>query len=191
MLITSRFCLCLSLPPERQDTKSTVVAIYTSFFLISVAPIVIEALSPTPVDPSGPDDRRWFAALFAGAHTIFVNPVVTALSFASLFAQARQAFSSSRYSDHVLSYMGLAVQAVIFTVLAVYWAFRLTLPAGFWKMVTLRSLVSWYQLVGWAAVDNAVFAVVQAILLLMGTMARRAGTRDVAARRHETSPLLS
>lgn len=121
---------------------------------------------------------------------MYVNPLVTILSLLSLYAQARQTPPRPRLSEEALSPVGLAVQAIVFTVLALYWPFRLTLPPEFRGMPILRSLLAWYQLVGWAAVDSAVFAFVQAALLLMGAIARRNVPGGELAENDETTPLL-
>lgn len=58
---------------------------------------------------------------------------------------------------------GLAVQAVVFALVAACWPFRMTLPSSFWHSKPF----GWYQSIGWATVDNAVYAVVQTVLLLI------------------------
>jgi hypothetical protein len=129
-------------------------------------------------------DRRLAGALFHGAHSIFLNPIVTALNIASLFVQAREPAMDA------LSSVGLAVQAVVFSLVAASWAVgRLTFP---WEElvsrqpVTLRVLITWYQLVGWVAVDNAIFAIVQAILLWLKLRRRTGDIND----NNEERPLI-
>jgi hypothetical protein len=152
------------------------VAIYVSFLLISLVPVLFEAaLPPTGSDPN--HDRRWVSAIWVNTHSILINPIVTALAFAALFPQLREL--RSRPTDPgALSVEGLAVQAAVFFVVALCWPLRLRLPWGV-------GLVTWYQLVGWAAIDNAVFAFVQAVLW---TFARRRGFAGVDDR--ETTPLI-
>jgi len=119
-------------------------------------------------------------------HTIFINPIVTFISFASLFAQARETLLQP--SQGALSIAGLAIQAVVFAVVALYWPLRMTIPREFWDMSPVRSFITRYQLVGWAAVDNAVFAIVQAVLLWIA-MHRRGGVKGMTTN-GETAPLL-
>ncbi|ERF73258.1 hypothetical protein EPUS_03090 [Endocarpon pusillum Z07020] len=119
------FILCLCYPPERPGPKRTVLAVYISFLLISLAPVVFESFLPAPGD-SSEHDRRWFSATFSGVHTMFINPIVTVIGFASLFEQARE--TRSRPSLGALSIMGLAIQAVVFAVVALYWPLRMTIP---------------------------------------------------------------
>lgn len=94
---------------------------------------------------------------------MFINPIVTVIGFASFFAQAHE--SRSRSSLGALSIKGLAIQAVVFAVVALYWQLRMRIPEEGWDMSPQRSFITWYQLVGWAAIDNTVFAIVQAVLL--------------------------
>lgn len=117
---------------------------------------------------------------------MFINPIVTIIGFASLFVQAR--VTRSRPSPGALSIVGLAIQAVVFAVVALYWPLRMTIPREFWNMSPLRSCITWYQLVGWAAVDNAVFAIVQAVLLWIA-MRQRGGVQGMTTN-GETTPLL-
>lgn len=82
---------------------------------------------------------------------------------ASLYFQARETLS--RTSVGAISLVGLASQAIIFALVGSTWTFRLTASRDFFKSLTpLRAFIKWYQLVGWAAVDNLVFAFVQAVL---------------------------
>ena len=114
---------------------------------------------------------------------IFVNPVVTLLAIAALPAQLREL---KRHGSAVLSLTGLASQAVIFGTLGLSWIYRVRLDynlSDFFK--TWGSFTSWYQLVGWAAVDHLVFAVVQGILFLIVSRRKRTVTVD-----GENEPLL-
>lgn len=82
----------------------------------------------------------------------------------------------------------MAIQAVVFAVVALYWPLRMTIPPEFWDMSPLRSYITWYQLVGWAAVDNAIFAFVQAALLWIAV--RRRGGFQQMTPNGEATPLL-
>lgn len=121
----------------------------------------------------GPEDsyRKWAVALFHGAHSIFVNPIVTLLAVAALVVQARETLS--RPSSAALSLVGLAVQAAVFILLSLSWTARLVLPWD-WRDVrpALHVLITWYQLIGFVPVDHAVFAVVQAVLCWLATRHR-------------------
>lgn len=94
---------------------------------------------------------------------MYINPVVTVIGLAALFARAGE--SRSRSSLGALSGEGLAFQAVVFAVVALDWPRRMTTHSVFWEMVPWWAYVTWCQLLGWAAVDSAVFAFVQAVLL--------------------------
>jgi hypothetical protein len=77
-----------------------------------------------------------------------VHPIVTALGFAALYSQPLDAATN----PDALSVLGLGVQAVVFLGVGLSWVFRITIPFG--------GLMEWYQWVGWAAVDNIIFALV-------------------------------
>lgn len=144
-----------------------------SFLLVSVVPAFTDALNPGEFE-----DRRWFGALFFGVHSMFINPIVTIGSILALYAQRQKAFA--------LSISGLASQAVVFALVASSWTARVRFPAI--EGVSLSLLVAWYQLVGWAAVDNAIFAIVQFVLLCLAKQHQR-GSVDIFTRPDE-EPLL-
>jgi len=140
-------------------------------------------------DPN--NDRRWFSAIYFNVHSLIVNPIVTALTFAALFPQMRTLRSRPEDGDSgpgALSIVGLGVQAVVFAVVALAWIFRFYMPRG---MIS-RAFVSWYQLVGWSAVNNGLFAFVQALLWIYAK--RRWGLAGVGrwgvGRDAERAPLL-
>ena len=82
--------------------------------------------------------------------------------------------------------MGLATQAVVFALVALSWTARVRFPAI--EGVSLNLLTAWYQLVGWAAVDNAIFAIIQFMLLSLAKHHQR-GAVDTFTRPDE-EPLL-
>jgi hypothetical protein len=142
------------------------------YLSISLGLVAFEATLP-PGDGSLPveKDRRWFSATFEGVHTIYINPIVTAIGVLSLLPEARTIVTHR--SPSALSLVGLGFQATSFTLVGISWLFRLTIPHEYWRTDPAEALVSWYQLVGWAAVDNLVFAFVQAVLLVIALRQRR------------------
>ena len=152
------------------------ITIYIAFLLISLAPVIFEsALPPSGTNPN--HDRRWVSAVFSYTHCILVSPIVTAIAVAALFPQARETWSRS--DPGALSVRALAAQAIVFAVVAFCWSLRMTLPLGV-------VFITWYQLVGWAAVDNLVFAIVQAVLWWIS---RRTGLSGFIE--GETTPLIT
>lgn len=90
------------------------------------------------------------------------------------------AFWSQRKKASTMSTLGLATQAVVFSLVALSWTSRVRFidfdgPDGpDWPdEVTLPMLLTWYQLVGWAAVFNALFAIMQFVLLCIAKRQKR------------------
>lgn len=153
------------------------VALYTSFLLISIIPLFIDILLPT----QNAEDERWSTAIFHYIHTTLINPLVTFGGIASLY------FQYSKAGADTLSEVGLASQAVVFAFVAISWIGKVR----FWPDNTgeraLRDFPfkTWYELVGWAAVDNAVFAMVQGVLYVL-----RRGQKGSGGLGGEAEPLL-
>ncbi|KAH6720755.1 hypothetical protein BKA61DRAFT_570403 [Leptodontidium sp. MPI-SDFR-AT-0119] len=149
------FATCLFYAPNTAP-RTRVVALYTSFLAISVIPLLIDVLTPV----GNPEDERWSSAIFIGVHTMLVNPLVTLGVFAALCFQWPNARAAA------LSEVGLAVQAAVFALVALSWVGRVRF-LEFDRGLGGFPVKTWYQLVGWAAVDNAIFAFVQAVLFFL------------------------
>ena len=162
--IHSSFAACLYCRPVRpnEPKTSTLLPAHITFLFVTLVPALIGAIC-NGTDPEDRESAQWFSAIFGGIHPVFVNPVVTALGISAVFLQARKICSQP--SLGALSAVGLATQAVAFAVVAISWMVRVNFPYELIDRVVFGDLVSWYQLVGWAAVNNAVFAIGQAVLL--------------------------
>lgn len=167
---TNSFLLCLYYPSDHRDASSDnkqVTALYTSFLLVSLLPALALLWSPPTEDR---EDRRWLPALFHGVHSLWISPLATLLGLAAAFFQIRETTRADQ-DQQALSLVGLVVQGAVFACVAASWAVRVVFP---WSEVPgsdgdARRLGpgffwSWYQLVGWAAVDNAVFALAQVVV---------------------------
>ncbi|KAF2106050.1 hypothetical protein BDV96DRAFT_339262 [Lophiotrema nucula] len=177
--------MCLLFPSHHPWTNRTVVvAIYVGFALVSLGPVILELLPPPQSDPLG--GRRWFSAFVAVLHVYLLGPVVTLLAFVALFPQIREI--RTRPGPSVLSPLGLAIQALLFAVVALSWLVRMVLPIPLesipWDRL-LHVLVVWYQLVGWAAVDNFAYAFVQTVLWVV-----EKAHRMLLLHGDETAPLI-
>ncbi|KAI1356384.1 hypothetical protein F5Y01DRAFT_323816 [Xylaria sp. FL0043] len=152
--------------PEKRWQNATVVALYTSYLLISVLPAFLNALLAYHHHDS-PNADRWFAALFHGSHTLFLAPLITLLAAAALPIQVRTILALPRGSGTgALSVPTLAAQAVVFAVVgATWWPGRLVFPEDLGSPVTYFK--AWYSLVGFVPVDYAVFALAQAVLFFV------------------------
>ena len=180
-LISSSFVVCLYLPAEHRDCSvSFAVGVYIAFLLVSVVPLFTDAIAP-----ARHEDRIWTMAFFFGVHSLLLSWVVTGFNVATIYCQVRQTLSRPRVQ--ALSPVGLAAQAAGFALMAISWIGRVKFPyegldGHFWG-----SLSSWYELVGWAAIDNGIFALGQAILLWVVWHHETWGN---GARDEETEPLL-
>ncbi|KAF5855659.1 hypothetical protein ETB97_008832 [Aspergillus alliaceus] len=180
-LSSTLFFLSVFYSPARLGRKTFIVGIYIAFLSISLLAAVLYILT----NPCGSSrgNECLLDAIFLGSHLIFVNPVVTILAIAALPAQLQEL---KRHRHAVLSLVGLASPTMIFAVLGLSWVFRVRLDQNlsdiFW---TWGTFISWYQLVGWAAVDNLAFAVVQGILFLVVLRRKRTAMAE-----GENEPLL-
>ncbi|KAJ5752006.1 hypothetical protein N7520_008923 [Penicillium odoratum] len=160
----------------------------TQLTLISIMPLFIDAVNRNFFGP--PEWRRWGEAFFSGYHAMFMNPIVTILVLVALPCQARAMHAQPVRDLKSLSLLGLLAQGVIFGVVAVSWTMRVrSMDLSSRDVVAYRLLtfVSWYQMVGWAAVNNAVFALVQILLLCL---ARNWRGEKMAMADGEREPLL-
>ncbi|KAK3937885.1 hypothetical protein QBC46DRAFT_410768 [Diplogelasinospora grovesii] len=186
------FAACLTLPSDRDsdrpNLRATVSAILASFLFISVIPVVFDAVVNDPHDTY----HKWLLDPFLNAHTTLVNPVVTVLGIYAFIVQACEILArpSGPGGSGALSLVGLAVQAIVFALLALAWLGRLAFP---WEelagRVNLLVLITWVQMVGFVPLDSAVFAVGQAILLWLALRRAWGGSSGMTA--GETDPLLT
>lgn len=178
--------MCLYYPSDHYNSrKPFILAIYISFLLISVIPVFIDAINNAR-SPGEDKGRKWGIALFYGTHSIFINPVVTILGITAVFSQAHE--NLLQPLPQALSLVSLATQAMVLAGLAVSWIMRARFPYEKIDRITLNILITWYQAVGWAAVDNAIFAIGQAVLLWL--VIHHAGRHADMAPSNETEPLL-
>jgi hypothetical protein len=105
------------------------------------------------MQPGKGDYVKWFSGLFGGPHLMFVNPVVTLGCILAPIFQVQNAMQ--------LDLFGLVSQASVFLFVALSWIWRVKWFSEGSFPVSWGGLGSWYQTVGWVAVDNGIFAVGQ------------------------------
>jgi uncharacterized membrane protein len=125
---------------------------YLSFLAISLIPAVGQALIPR-------EEREIITALFLCTLLFMVGPVVQLLGIAAMRAQARE--TRSRGSADALSVQSLVIQAVVFLLVGSSFASRLKLPAEALNEHFIVNVREWYWLVGWATINNVIFALAQ------------------------------
>lgn len=120
--------------------------------------------------------------MFGVPHLLFINPIIQILAFVALPYQVRAIHALPPGDLKSISLQGLLAQGLVFGGLAISWIFRVeyTFRQGFVQ------ILDWYHNVGWAAVGNAVFAIVQLVLFIL------ANRKLVKTPAHdgETEPLL-
>ncbi|PKX91287.1 PQ-loop repeat-containing protein [Aspergillus novofumigatus IBT 16806] len=162
------FFLSLYFKPTSRLQKALLIAIYIFFLIISLVPLVIDAT----IDIFCPQKSQ-------------TAPIIVMLLVLGLYKQARA-------STFNLSLPGLKLQAVVFMLSAASWVLRLAFP---WKAYLEQPqghvpiylvIPAWWQIIGFVAVDDAIFALGQGVLLWL---ALRRGKR-LAASHPESRPLL-
>lgn len=184
---------CLVLPATEDHGSRPVKKVWTlyaSFLAISVIPIFVDAIFSHPSRENrhaGP--RELWGAIFFFIHMMCIQLPVTACAFAALMYQRRAILTRpAGMGTGTLSLLGLGLQAVIFSIFAITWPWRLAFSWARFDSRFLPQLIFWwYQVVGFVPVDHAVFAYAQGYLLWMTLRHARTG-REVAA--GEAEPLL-
>jgi hypothetical protein len=164
----SRFILCVIYSPNSILRRITVISIYIIVVLLYIAPYVIVTIGGSENDKMLFIAICYHWAIFSGTH------IITALGIVSLFFQWPHAAS--------LDPLGLYLQAAVFSLVAVSWMLLIS-NYDLVRGVFYTFPKDWYYLKGFAIVDNAVFAAVQAVLYYK---VRRGATVPGS----ETEPLL-
>jgi hypothetical protein len=141
------------------------VTAYLSFLAISLLPVIGEAV----IEFDSDTDREWYGVLFIAPMLYLVGPMVQILGFAALRAQALEIRSrnSSDATDSALSVRGLVVQAVVFLLVGISFVWRIRVPTEELDEHFIVNLQMWYWTVGWATINNVIFAVAQGVLAWM------------------------
>lgn len=154
-MLDTRFYLALTLPSHRPAQTRTAIIAYLSFLAISLVPAIGLAFIT-------PEDREWPSALLIGTLLFLVGPIVQILGIAAFRAQLHE--FRSRGSVGSLSIKGLVLQAVVFFLVGISFIFRLRLPSEMIDEHFIVNLQEWYWTVGWATINNLVFAFAQGML---------------------------
>jgi hypothetical protein len=140
------------------------------------------------IPPADYRARRFWAAIFSGVHFIYIHPVLTALGVLGIFCQAREILVAPL--PNALSLQGLAMQAIVFMLISVTWI--PSLPFPYQKLdghYDWNTFTFWYGMVGFIIVDSLVFAVGQAVLLLLA-LHRSPSSKATVQHGTEAEPLL-
>lgn len=132
-------------------------------------------------------DRDILSTFFAAVHMFIFYPIVTVVGGLAIFCQAREI--NKVPFPNALSLHTLAMQAVIFTLIAVAWIW--SLPFDYEEVRVRwgwRTLIMWYEYVGWVIVNAFIFALGQTALMVM---AWRRSLMAKVIQSGETVPLLA
>ncbi|SMQ45154.1 unnamed protein product [Zymoseptoria tritici ST99CH_3D7] len=151
------FSLALALPPQRTARKGGLMIAYLLFLSITLLPTIMVAF-----ESEEDQDQGWASDLLVGALVYLVAPGVQAIGVLAFIAQARETFR--HHGSGSLSVRGLFMQAAVFSLVGISFMFRLKLPAENWKYYLPNVLREWYWLVGWATLNNLIFALAQGVL---------------------------
>lgn len=160
----------LTLSPQRREQGKVAVAAFLSYLAITLVPALMQAFIP-------PEDQELFTALLVGTMLYLLGPIVQLLGLAALRVQARE--TRSRGSVGALSVRGLVFQAVVFLFIGLSFIYRLRIPAGELDEHWIVNVRDWYWTVGWAAINNLIFALCQGLL---ACIALRQGSKDPGER---------
>lgn len=145
----------LTLPPHRPAQSRDAITTYLSYITISLVPAIAQAFIPL-------EDRELLTAILVGTLLYLFGPIVQLLGFAALTVQARGTIS--RGSAGALSIKGLVLQAVIYLLVGISFLFRLRIPSEELDEHWIANVRDWDWTVGWAMINNVIFAVSQGIL---------------------------
>ncbi|KAI2988862.1 hypothetical protein CBS147345_10680 [Aspergillus niger] len=88
VLLLLLFILCLTYPPShyrgQAHTRILSAILYTTFALISIIPLFIDALFPSIFHEPGERQPDFGVAIFAGFHLFFLTTIFTLLSICSI-----------------------------------------------------------------------------------------------------------
>ncbi|KAF7590104.1 hypothetical protein BBP40_003260 [Aspergillus hancockii] len=156
------FLMGLYYPSDRQSRQRKVSAsiMYILLLLVSIVPVVADAIDYYFVSSEEDAYRNWGLDFFGEFHYSYIHPVMTLVGIYAYFPQEREL--RSRAQLPAFSQTGLAAQAVIFSLVAISWTMRIklydsTLP----DLPVWATVPEWYKYVWWAAVDNMIFAGIQ------------------------------
>ncbi|KAL3441324.1 hypothetical protein BJX65DRAFT_313922 [Aspergillus insuetus] len=137
------------------------IGVYTLFFIISLFSLLLDYTTPL-FNESHANTPVLAHDIFMGVHMLFINHTVLIATILSLpfqlWAIVADAFPG-------LSVEGLALQAVIFALLAVSWGGRIVEPQSWTENPDPdTTFLDWYKAVGWFCTDSLVFAGMQGVL---------------------------
>lgn len=151
----------MTLPPNRPGQTRFAIAAFISFLAVSLLPVIGDTL----IEFESDSDHEWYGALFVlGPMLYFFGPMVQILGLAALRAQAREIRSRDSDMADAVSIQGLIAQAVVFLLVGVSFVFRIRLPSEELDEHFIVNLRTWYWTVGWATINNLIFAVAQGVL---------------------------
>ncbi|CAI7670334.1 unnamed protein product [Penicillium bialowiezense] len=164
------FCACL----RHSSSKLFYIGAYALYIPIATIPAILDILYGFPSPDHTYGDPIASGIFFFSM--CLLNPIVTVLAVYAVFSQLREIKRARRPAlsgqpGNALSVYGLAVQALVFTVVAFTWIWRVPIEnarlgwaLGRWEIIAIDNFMYWYTLVGFPAFDNWVLAMGQVVL---------------------------
>jgi uncharacterized protein with PQ loop repeat len=160
------FFLALASSPSRKGPKAVAIIVYLAFFFITMVPTILLAFDDYD------EDNGWTSMVFGlvlGFLTDLVAPFVQLAGLLAFLPQARSIYK--HHGTGSISVRGLFVQAVVFLLVGISFIFRLKLPAKSWR--NDHPVSQWYEVVGWATINNLIFALAQGLLGWIAVVQKR------------------
>ncbi|KAI3337939.1 hypothetical protein F4824DRAFT_460701 [Ustulina deusta] len=179
---------------ENRSRATPYVVFYPLLLIISIIPVVIDAIANAGQKSDPAFGRLLLLSSFGWVHLFFLIPLITLLCLLAAYSQAREILARpSGSGTGALSVVGVALQTVVFAVLAATWY-----PGRLPLTTSNPHFILWYYVVGFVPVNHAFVALEHGLLLVAVERHIRRGQDggegssgdDIANVLDETQPLI-
>lgn len=142
--------------------------------MIDLVPVLFEIYAE-------PGEPGFYTGMVIGSLLYFVGPLVQLSGVVALWAQARTIMSTE--PPIALSVEGLLDQSLVFLLIGISFSFRFQMDPEYSNPYFIVYLRDWYWSLGWATINNIIFAFGQGVLAIIACRYR-------SNRSEELQPLL-
>lgn len=159
----SSFIVCIVYYWHENRSRAEPYAVfYALLLIISIIPVVIDAIADDGQNSDPAFGRLLLLVAFSWVHLFFIIPLVTLLCLLAAYSQAREILARpSGSGTGALSVVGVALQTVVFAVLAATWY-----PGRLPYTTSNPDIIIWYYLVGFVPMNHAFVALEHGLLLV-------------------------